>query len=163
MSRRLYVGPYIRCRTERKPQKITFWGCLSDLCDLIHKKERLAHHIKFCPHCGSPCGDTEVDGPEIDAVRPDKLYYETDERWAMFNAEYASPAMHIFVPNQDWPRDFVPDSTAVGEVLASAGPNLVTEEIEWLKSTFAEDLKAAHELYGDDKVEVCWGILGEYA
>lgn len=177
MSHRVYVGPYIRCTTPRKPQRITFWGCLSDVCDLIHKKEKLAPHVKFCPHCGGPCGDTEIDGPEVDAIRADKLYYLSDERWAMFNAEYAKPGLHLYVPNQDWPREFTPDNTETGELLANASPELISQEIDWMNTEYEEDLKKARKLYEGDPeaeqkegveppprgtVEVCWGILGEY-
>jgi hypothetical protein len=176
MNHRVYVGPYLRCTTERKPQKITFWGCASDVCDLIHKKEKLPPHVKFCPHCGGPCGDTEVDGPEVDVVRADKLTYITDERLAMFNAEYAKPSIHLFVPNQDWPRDFTP-AEETGEILANPDQDFVRHEIEWLRVEYEKEINAARKLYEsatDDEqaegesappkgtVEVRWGILGEY-
>ena len=186
MNRRVYVGPYIRCRTKRKPQKITLWGCLSDVCDLIHKKVKLAQHVKFCPNCGGACGDTEIDGPEVDAIRANRLYYMSGERLAMFNAEYALPALHFFVPNSDWPRSFVSGDADTGEILANASPELIAQEVEWIKTTFAEDIARARELYDSvdeeisvkdvnavegvgvtkdedvSNVEVCWGILGEF-
>lgn len=167
MNHRVYVGPYLRCTTKKKPQKITFWGCASDMCDLIHKKERLAPHIKFCPHCGGPCGDTEVDGPETDVVRADKLTYITDDRLAMYNSEYAKDGLHLFVPNQDWPRDFTPDTTATGEILANPDQDFVRHEITWLKVEFEKEIEAATKLYTETEgaegtVEVCWGILGEF-
>lgn len=166
MNHRVYIGPYLRCTTKRKAQKITFWGCASDVCDLIHKKERLAPHIKFCPHCGGPCDNTEIDGPEIDVVRADRLTYASDERWAMFNAENAKPGLHLFVPNQDWPREFIPD-TETGEILGNPDPDFVRHEIVWLETTYAEDIEKAKKIYGETegaegKVELCWGVLGEY-
>ena len=179
MKHRVYVGPYIRCTTQRVPQKITFWGCASDLCDLVHTKERLAPHVKFCPHCGGPCGDTEVDGPLKDAVSSGKLYYMSKDRLAMFNAEYTREGVHLFVPNQDWPREFTPGSEDIGEILANAPFDLIKNEIEWISTAFAEEIKTAKELYEGEEssapldegtatselrgsVEVCWGVLAEY-
>lgn len=162
---RMFIGPYIRCSTRTSPRLKTIKTCTKDTCRFNSADNPMAYENNFCPQCGSPAVSQEiqVEGRVKEDVCPSWVYTEMDESICGFNQEYAEPGVHIFVPNRDGIREFTfsRSDDKVGEILRVRAVTLEQEMI-WLETRFKAELERAREIYGDDKVEVRWGILGEW-
>ena len=160
---RVYAGPYLRCETERVNDPIDTYTCTSEICHTINKPEKLPPYIKACPHCQSPVDVVKVPGLQRDKVSAPELFFKTEEALALFNGEYSKPGVHTYIPNHDWPRSFVYDKDGgeTGELL-SPDTAMIAEEIKWLEDTYAEQIKAARELYGENNIHIKWGLIAEF-
>ncbi len=85
----------------------------------------------------------------------------TNERLSEYNGSDADDGVHLFIPNQDWPRSFDVDQQ-VGEVLR-VSPSTRDDELRWFETNFQDAIAKAVELYGPDMVVVRWGVLGQYS
>lgn len=164
MSRpRVYVGPYIKCLVDRIVPNKEIWTCSSDICDLVQKRKELSKDHKFCSQCGSPAAMVTVQDSERDAISTWTINEETNERLSEYNGENAKKGIHLYVPNQDWPRPFIVDGDddSIGEVMV-VEPDIIKTEKAWLTKEFAAEMKIVKKHYGAAKVQVLWGILAEY-
>lgn len=160
----VYVGPYVKCRVDRITPKRKIRTCSSDICDLVrNRKEFTSEDQHFCNKCGSPAADLEIDDHERDAISSWLIGDETSERFCAFNREYAKPGIQLFIPNQDWPRPFCIEKgdDLTGEILV-ARADLIEKEKVWLQTHFATDMETFRKIYGADRVEILWGVMGQY-
>jgi len=160
MSYGHYLGPYLYCTTDQIVPIKTILGCSSDVCDLIKGRREFKRREKFCPECGSPAAELQVPSVVRDAVYGWALTEATAERICQYNGNNAEPGIHLMIPNQDWPRPFSQDDE-VGEVLR-VQPELIAKETTWFVVEFEAEIAKAREIYGADRVDVRWGLLGQY-
>lgn len=162
---RVYVGPYIRCSTRTKPYKKEIKVCSARGCRFARKDNPMADQNHFCPQCGAAAKvmKVTVKGTTISVIDSYEVLEATNERITEFNAEYQEDGIHLFVPNQSRPRRFVYErgDAPCGQILQVQSSTL-EEETGWLEAAFEDDIAKITEIYGDGKVEICWGVLGEW-
>lgn len=159
----VYVGPYVKCSVDRIVPKRKIRTCSSDICDLVRSRREFGEHQRFCEKCGSPVTNIEIDDSERDAISSWLIGDETQERFCSFNREYATAGIQIFIPNQDYPRPFLIEKgdDLTGEILLVSG-GLIEKERAWLQRHFAADMEKFKTIYGADRIEILWGVMGQY-
>jgi hypothetical protein len=140
--------------------------CTKEGCRFSRDESPMPMSNNFCPQCGSEAEvyEVEVEGYVKSDISPWKLNEETGERLTEFNSEYSEDGVHLFVPNIDWLRPFICErgvENNVGEIMRVRAATL-EQEMSWLESHFKEDISKALEIYGENKVEIRWGVLGEF-
>jgi hypothetical protein len=155
----IYVGPYIRCTVDQVTPPKEIRSCSSEICHLLLERKEFTEAQRFCTACGSPAATVTVLDDEQDSVSWWALNEGTNERLCMFNGDYNSPGVHISIPNQDWPRGFN-SSLECRELSVQA--DMIRQETAWFETAFEKGIALARELYGADRVEIRWGVLGRY-
>jgi hypothetical protein len=166
-SYQTYVGPYLRCSVRTIPVTRTVKVCTKGGCRFGRAEAPMEGKPNFCPQCGSPSKDIEieVEGRVRDALSTEWCYNicEGEERVRPYNNGNSEPGVHLFVPNVDCLREFIFDrwSAKVGELQRVRAATL-EQDMMWFESHFEREIIRAVEVYGEDKVEVRWGVLGEF-
>lgn len=155
----IYVGPYIYCTVDRVTPTIEIRSCSSEICHLLKERKQFLQNQNFCTACGSLVANVMVTGQEQDSVSWFALNEATRERLCQFNADYNPPGAHIHIPNTDLIRRF---SSSVDSRELRVRAVMIEQEMEWLRIAFKKEIDLALELYGEDRVELRWGILGRY-
>jgi len=156
----IYVGPYLYCTVDQVKTRIEITSCSSEICHLLKEREKFDEGQKYCTECGSAAAKVMVDGAEADSVGRWALNEATKERLCMFDdGEFNSPEVHIHIPNQDWSRQF-DKSHPTHELRVRAV--MIEQEMEWFRIVFKPGIDLAMVLYGADRTEIRWGVLGYY-
>ncbi len=159
----VHAGPYVVCKNEKAEAVLTRRSCTSKKCP-EHKKEYHNPKAKFCADCGSPIGDVEYK-QNVLKIDQYELYEELDEALISPMGDYyhywrKKNNIDIWVSNlrnkgREW--SFDPHST---EFFAQEITlNLMQLEIIEFVEQFKEQLKILRKHYGENNVEVKWGIM----
>jgi len=166
MSYRIYVGPYVRCsvRTTTKTKVVTV--CSRKTCRFSRQSNPVAVKSNFCPQCGAKTlgKSVKVEGEVQDDISSWSVTEATNDRLCDYGAEYREEGVHLFVPNDKCLRPFHIDAdhARFGEVLRVRAATL-QQELDWLNAAYEDDLIKVMKIYGEKKVEIRWGVLGEWA
>lgn len=162
---RVFVGPYVRCDVKTSPATREVNTCSDEDCRFRRQGGSIDKDASFCPKCGSPAElvTYEIEGRVRAEVSPGDVVEGGGGALTQFNAENAEDGVHLFVPNRHWPRKFVFEcgGSDVGEIIADV-VSLSVEETAWFKETFDGAIAFCRQTYGSDKVQVRWGVLGEW-
>jgi len=164
MSYRTYVGPYLRCSVRTRPRTKEIKVCPHFKCRFHTEANSMPDGSIFCPQCGRKAEDKiiEVEG-EVDEVLDDiDLLEATNERLVPFNCSYPEMGTHLFISNSTKPPGVsLERGDGVGEIREYNGI-IIDQELAAFRKRHAKDLEIAYEHYGEDRVEVCWGLMAAY-
>lgn len=149
----VYVGPYARCENTAKKVTRQVRTCPTVTCErhgMAH-----SHVIAFCATCG---GKLERMSIERDGwlVSVGDVYEAFHDRMREIGS---SDVLNLWISNSSKDGHGETYDCEAGEL--ADGENIKTE-VAAFKSAFASELGHLRALYGDDKVEVRWGVIGEW-
>ena len=156
IDRRVYVGPFVRCRRKTEEVRESRKGCVKPACRRFRDWRAAVRWQMFCPDCGYQLGEwrelvtrdavdvEELTGGALSEVRPMCSLPWQDE-WA------------ILLPNED--RDPPREFRVEGDVLLDLIGVMECDEFLWLKQAFAAELVKLREAFGADGVDVRWGVV----
>ena len=156
----IYAGPYLYCSTRTSPLTKEIKLCPHFQCRFHNEDNLMDSKNVFCPQCGRKAEAKTIEVPGLlrDDIDCCQLNEDTNEDLCQYNAQYADSGVQLFIPNVDHIRNFFCSETGEFPV----GAALIERETQWLEKRFDTGIARAREIYGNDKVEVRWGILGAY-
>ncbi len=155
----IYVGPYLECkRTATK--SIKEYGCSNGSC--LNNRRSDLKPSNFCAQCGSAIQEFKkekvLSGYEASYQLPgEKLFARTEER-----TEDYEPS--VFLPNREY-------RSVKGSWRKSGFGDFRTEDIpagtrEQEMAEFwnehVEEIKKLKTIYGEENVEMRWGLVTDY-
>ena len=149
----VHVGPYVRVVTATAVAPTSMRTCMNPSCPKHAKRS----NAKFCDECGTRVEQATVLGARRKSVR-DILTGAFEDRFYV-PGEPRRPDVELLVPNVKGPRPFaVSDADGSEKNLMKAD---LRGEIEWLESTFPNELTVLRGTFSD--VQVCWGVVGYWS
>jgi len=158
-----FLGPYVRCGVLTHPSTKEIKVCSKRGCRFAKKSNPMDDANNFCPQCGSAAKTKEVKdkGQIVDVVDIYDVMMATDERLTEFNSEYGQEGIHLFVSNHIKSLGIeISRDARCGEIKQYNGVD-IDQELMAFRDRHERDLDILHEHYGEDRVEVCWGLIGE--
>ena len=158
-----FLGPYVRCGVLTEPLTKEVLVCPKKGCRFSRKGNPMDAGNNFCPQCGAEAKTktVKIKGEVNEMVDSYIVVMATKERLTEFNGEYGQTGIHIFVSNSTKsPGQRISRDEPCGEIKQYNGPE-IDKEMMAFRDRHAKDLETLHDYYGEDKVEVCWGLLTE--
>ena len=158
-----YLGPHVCCKVEKVPSTRQIQSCSNDSCELA-KRETYGVK-KFCDNCGSPIAQrdlsTIVDSVDAHHVRMDLLsetLYDVpgDSFWQWMQDNNT----HIWMANRHIPdaRKFYFDTREDIQYIPFALGAMQMEIIQFC-DFYEKELVILRQEYGEENVEVRWGLI----
>ena len=147
-----YLGPVARCKIEQVVKSETLEGCANRTCVRFQHK----FDAPFCSACGQTKGTFTKNRyePAVDrwTVVPDD---------ALAGFDNCDDTDVIYIPNTERgaPREFTFDPHYAFETPFPADGSMVSQELDWFKSAFAEELEILRRAYGPEHVRIEWTLL----
>lgn len=161
---RVHVGPYIRCNVQTSALTKKVNTCSNEECRLRRQAGSVGEDNKFCPKCGAPAEviTAEVEGQLRSDVDSYDVVEGTNERLYQWNGNYSEDGAHLFLPNNTKARGktYGDDEDCSSGELVTDVPAQIDDDVAWLANAYAEEIALCKGLYGDENVNVCWGVLG---
>ena len=160
-----FLGPYVRCGVSTKPSTEEIKVCSKKGCRFSKKSNPMDDRNNFCPQCGSAAKikTITIKGRVDDKIDAYEVMMATKERLTEFNSEYGQEGIHLFVSNSTKsPGITIGRGEPCGEIKQYNGVE-IDKELMVFRDRHAKDLEILHEHYGEDKVEVVWGLLAEFS
>lgn len=150
----IHVGPYMLVKKKSIDKSTTVQECNNTECTNLG----VAVKTQFCACCGNKVSDrtiTITTVKNINEILHKKEF--TDELVCAFE----SKTVDILIPNQRVPDGLRIDAydNSVTEVLFD---ERATREVLWFFSNYTNVLSAIVKEYGEDNIEVKWGIITYY-
>lgn len=152
-----YLGPYARCNNPQVEKKVQRRTCSNDSC-----KNSQNHHDskKFCSDCGSAYAKREVleTWPRVDLDCVEDLDEDLFE--ACGNYGGIEEDVDHWLPNKTMKgitRETHFGRDDLDEIVVK--PEMIESEIQSFMTTFIKALKIIREKYGEDNVEIRWGLV----
>ena len=157
---RIYLGPYVRCKNV--PQEFSVFesgcgkGCPGNTYKVIGE---------FCQKCGSKIASVpvKVTRKPVDGSQPADEFQDFMSLFGRHTSDEFKD-FDVFVPNRSWDgqpkRRDVSDKFAGEARIKDSDPP--TERVRF-EMAFQRELAHIRMTYGDQNVEVCWGLLGEFS
>jgi len=164
MSYRTYVGPYLWCSVRTRPATKEIRLCARSECRFFRESSPMPSDSNFCPQCGTPAVDkiVEVEGQVEEILSSCDLMEATNENLVPVNNNYADAGVHLFVSNlAKAPGLRLERGGDLGEIMQYDGV-IIDQELTAFRERHADDLEIVYEHYGEDRVEVRWGVLASY-
>lgn len=141
-----YVGPYLKVKNLPKTSTETYHTCVNKKCD-NHKKDL---YSQFCSSCGSKveemirsCENTVFVEPTDSFKLHEITFYDSE------NYDY-------FIPNDGKLGLWADGRTELEIPIKNNTPE---NELEKFKSRFKKEISILHKEYGENLIEVKWGVL----
>lgn len=154
-----YVGPYISCKTSKVPSTKTVFGCPTPGC----QPNTLYQSTSFCPVCGSKIEKKEQNC-EIDNVNHQEVQEQLKESICVVPGDYFCYFMreknvHLWIANKRITnRSFEHDSKD-GIDLFPINEDLIDSEKKLFLDFYQKELLFLNEQYGEENVDVQWGLI----
>ncbi len=164
INHHLCLGPYIVCTARLVPSQKTLRSCTNETCD-NHKKEYAnggpsfrSAGMDFCPKCGAKVGDVVVS-LQSQNVNHWKMREEVNESLHCVNRETDRSEKHVWVINcwKDSLGKEIIDRCDEAEV--SIQPEIIKADLVWFRTVFREEIEKMSQAYGNENVEVRWGLI----
>jgi len=170
-----YVGPFFKCHCPVTKVPKSYPACVTEGCRLRHLA--LNGTAKFCNECGKALGTIEKGFEKVRAVRDFDVMEATGERLYAPGSNYGplekteDSETHCYISNVYIKNPILRDgnkepkyNVEEGDSIYSFGPNWTPEaDKNFLRDNFAKEYALLSNLYGDENVEVCWGILNYHS
>lgn len=164
ISHYLCLGPYLVCTARLVPSQKTLRSCTNETCD-NHKKEYAnggssfrSAGMDFCPKCGAKVGDVVIplQSQNVDYW---KMYDVIGESLHIVNRETDRSEKHVWVINnyKDLRGEEIVNRRERKEVWIQ--PEIVESDLVWFQDKFREEIEKMRQSYGDENVEVRWGLI----
>lgn len=149
----IHVGPFVRCPRLMRTSHIKHRCCSNQTC--TSRGRDFSPEAFYCQYCGDLIEDRYQD-TQVDAVELDRLFGDKEPFRQAICSHVTDAGLFVhLVPNvsRGKPRKWEVENDSV--VLLFEGS--VTDEIQWLRIAFANELKVLALAYG--AAEVLWGVL----
>lgn len=163
MSYSTFVGPYAHCTTLTRPAEKEVKVCPKRGCRFAKIANPMSDENKFCPQCGAVAKvkSVKIKGVVDEVVDAYDVMEATNERLYP-HGNHRTEGEHIFVSNNTKsPGISLERGDGVGEIKQYDGV-VIDQEISAWRDRHAKDLDILYEHYGEDRVEVRWGLLASY-
>ena len=158
-----YVGPYVHCSVRTRPTTVEIKLCTKRGCRFAKQDNPMDKKNNFCPQCGAAAKvkEIKVKGEVDEVLDAYDITEATNERLVEICSAYPIKGVHLFVSNSTKaPGITLERGDAVGEIRRYDGI-VIDQELMAFRDRHAKDLEIIYEHYGEDRVEVCWGLLAE--
>lgn len=166
MSYSSYLGPYVRCKTHKVVSKQQKKRCSNKKCPEFKHFDSFSK-AKFCGVCGSPIETFEID-VSVPNIQSD------DVRLNLLNEALCEPAgdsfyfwmekndVHIWLANRlvataKGRQRYIIDSEEIS--LTPVSPESLQGEIKDFQSFYEKELVILRQEYGEENVEIQWGLI----
>lgn len=151
----VYVGPYFTCENEKVQQGKSISICATETCKFRPPNES----FKYCPRCGNEIV-IEMEDDWIWKVNVGEIYEKLEDRLSEMGPDRREP-FNYWVPNFNF-KDR--RKTSFGDYWCGAvviTPEEIEVETGWLASNFPVEFEALKCEYGQNKVKIEWGVIGD--
>lgn len=154
------LGPYVRTKTQAVDTQEPKRTCSNPLCRK-HEIEVFDRHTSFCPLCGSAVQERQVPVKGLAVSQNEVLELLDGSLMPPCGDGFyhmAKTGTSIWVGNKRVPgldRRIEPADATETEIT----PALIAEEIERFSDFYEKELVILRQEYGDENVEVVWGLL----
>ena len=151
---RVYVGPYIICKNSEVPAMEKVNGCSKKGCGSYGRQS----DCTFCPDCG-----TKVQLFEVPSTAR-KVGFETADRLLgvklhiVGNAE--DDGVDVWVSNYALDARVKRRNDEYFTGTSSIHDDDPAEEKGAFATEFRREINQLKKLYGEEAVELCWGVIG---
>lgn len=160
----IFLGAYAECKTHKVDTMTIKRTCENNKCktygDNVYDKNTI-----FCSFCGSKIKEIEFPSKE-DAVDRHELSEEVFQNKIMticgdgFHFWMEKNNKHIWISNQKDSKDhFSFDPHNCETILRPITADVIEEETAQFKKYFKKELAILNEKYGQENVEVKWGLI----
>lgn len=156
-----YLGPYVLCKTEKVLSTKEISTCSNTSCQ---QHEQEVYSRNFCDRCGHEIKKRqvpiEVDNVDEEDVRlnllDEALCTAMGDEFYLWMEEHNT---HIWLSNRKIPdvRDLTFDTEEIQFVPIDA--KLIAEEVQKFSDFYEKELVILREEYGEENVEVQWGLV----
>jgi hypothetical protein len=151
-----YVGPYIQVHNPKRKTTEEYPTCSNEKC-AKHKKH--SYGDKFCPDCGS-----EIRSISFPCVAPldFDVYEEFNDRLTKYFFECCPDEVEDFLcfagnVNGSPGKSFYPKQEVY---ILEVSPSNIPKEIAALEEMYKEEINRLKAVFGNDAVQIKWGVLG---
>lgn len=151
-----YVGPYIKVYNPKKPSTKEYHSCTNKKC----KNYEVELSSKFCDKCGDKIQLIKV--PSSEAIDFD-VYEKCNEVIAEVMCEYKPDELkeyNIYISNNRNKYNNSIYDPKYETYAINATVNSLTEDIYKFWMAFDKEIVKLKYVFGDDNVEIKWGVLG---
>jgi len=158
-----YMGPYARCKTSKVPATEKISTCSNEQCK-EHPTKIWDKKKKFCEGCGSPIQERDipiqvdnVNAYELRMSIKESLYDVPGDSWRFWMRENNT---HVWLANQrvSGARGFSFDPEGNIQFIPVT-PELMAAEIKLFIEHYTKELDVLRQAYGEDNVEIQWGLI----
>lgn len=157
ISYTVHIGPFVQCK-KTKTVKSDRHRCGNSVCErhkqVFSYKDRSTN---FCSKCGCAIETFQID----QNMNPYDLIEKMNEDLYVKNGNPADE-YDVFLPNkqfratkEEW-RSFDPRFVDLCRPVSIDAPGIDLDEF---KSRFATAIKLLMDTYGEEHVEICWGVV----
>lgn len=155
----VYCGPFLCCEKTKQKVKEEKEGCVNKKCSNYHDE---TNGEKFCSECG-----TAVSRWHVEVTRSVTDWWEVwgEGEPILWRADVGGKFDNYDLMTVEGsrrkgqPRDFQTDEFSNDVCVNLTDPAKQANEIAWFKEKFAKAIQQCKDGYGEDKVNVCWGLL----
>ncbi len=152
----VHVGPYVKCNYEMVEVEAPYMGCP----DLNHK----GFVEKFCSKCGKAAILlTKKDmKPSVRISELEEMLYDLKINYDNMHSHsfYDENSVYYFSNTRKTPRPFSFDPRSDDFTLDFIDNKVdIQAEIDWLIQNYSKYIEILKKLYGEDKVEISWGVV----
>jgi hypothetical protein len=163
MSMSCFLGPYLVARTKQVEATEYRRSCRNKKCKQYD--DEIYGGGNFCSLCGKAIVDVPQKVTE-DAIDRHELQEQIDERLYVCPGDDMHDLMrqsdfHLWLPNLSIPkcRDFQLHENTMFFPISAAN---IEEEVAAFKKFYAKEIKVLRKAYGEDAIEVKWGVASYY-
>lgn len=158
---RLYIGPYVLingCREEEISKSVN--TCSNINCEVYKLNQPCTEKQKFCIECGSPFKEKKYKD-KIKLSASNCLWSNKDFIDELAYTDQMLGESSVWISNQKLPfrkslngdENFDLDLTTVN----------YQKEIDWFKEKYAKIFDYIQSEFGNDSIEIKWGVVKYYS
>jgi hypothetical protein len=163
IDRGIYVGPYVECKVETVQVTKVRKACSNAKCD----NHARIMHAAFCNVCGCPVKPVEYTATEhsvdqyamVEAI-DEELYSVSGDAYSLWSEENN---IHLWKPNTATGGREKHLESREDFAYQDITPELIALEIASFLAQFTSELDRFRQAYGDDAVQVKWGVIQDYS
>lgn len=146
------LGPYIEVKNPPKSSFTEYFGCPNKKCRHYNK----AFTCKFCTDCG-----TAIELVKVPDSKPTEFdtWKETNDRLSKAFSEYLPDGLKdilILMPNK---KGLGHHFSAYDSALVPLNETIVLSETKRFESEYAKDIARVREVFGENAVQIKWGVI----
>lgn len=153
------IGPYLIVNDKKKEFFDDKFFCINKSCDLYDKKVK----TKFCPECGQEPG--KVSTSRIENYQVSSLIMDNED-WGdeFYFPDYVMPEKDkrtICLPNTSEGREYINYIEDSGVYQLPTSEQIEADK-QWFKDVYAEILEAIKKEFGEENMELGYGLIVYY-
>lgn len=147
----VFVGVYVKCTCEMKTVRRQFKSCPNEPCA---NNGLLNYSDSYCPNCGCKIKSIRKTS-QVPSVDPGDLIID-ELRWMMGVGDELT---HYFSSNMTDDKSSREYDRYSANAITKINPEDIEKEVICFRERYKEDLDILEEAYGEENVEISWGII----